>query len=289
MKIPLESLAIISKSLVQSNFVGSVTKENADYLAIHYLDKKRLDEQVELIEKYQVIEGDFLEIGSGFGGLVTYLNTGWSNRCRAYGIEPSADAYTGTLSCTRVLAKENNISSRFVSACGEEIPFKSNSFDIVYSTSVLEHVKDPEKVIAEAIRVLKPGGLFQFVIPNYGSWWEGHYGILMLPVMTKKMFKLYVKLLGRDPDFVDTLQFTNKKMLKKILAPYSQEIEILSWGTSLFEHRLKNIDFSEWASLGKLKKWVLLLHKTGLVNIGFKLCKLFNWETPFVLTLRKKS
>lgn len=289
MKIPIESLSLISESLVKSGFCGNVTKEDPDYLAAHYLDIKRLDEQISLIEYYQKIEGMFLEIGSGFGGLVTYLNTGMSDRCRAYGIEPAADAYSGTIAVTRILAKENKLSSRFVSACGEAIPLKSNSFDIVYSTSVLEHVKDPEKVISEALRVLKPGGLFQFVIPNYSSWWEGHYGVLMLPGMSKNLFKLYVKCLGRDPEFVDTLQFTNKKMLKRILAPFSGEIEILSWGTRLFEHRLKNIDFSEWASLGKLKKWIVMLHKFGLVNIGIKLSKRLNWETPFVLTIRKKN
>lgn len=287
MKTTPECFDLISKSLVDSGFTVKVSPEDPDDLAAHYLEKKRLDEQIQLIEKYQKIEGTFLEIGSGFGGLVTYLNT-TQKSCRAFGVEPSADAYIGTLAVTKVLAKANNVSDRFVSACGEEIPFKSDYFDIVYSTSVLEHVKDPERVISEAIRVLKPGGLFQFVIPNYGSWWEGHYGVLMLPFMTKRLFRIYVRLLGRDPDFVDTLQFTDKKMLNQILAPLSDQVEIISWGTRLFEHRLKNIDFSDWASLGKLKKWVILLHKTGLVHIGLKLCRLFNWETPFVLTLRKK-
>lgn len=62
--------------MVKSGFCGNVTKEDPDYLAAHYLDIKRLDEQISLIEYYQKIEGTFLEIGSGFGGLITYLNTG---------------------------------------------------------------------------------------------------------------------------------------------------------------------------------------------------------------------
>ncbi len=289
MKIPVDSYKLISTSLIESGFVGDVSPEDPHKLAEHYLDVDRLGEQIQLIEKYQKIEGNFLEIGSGFGGLVTYLNSVAGNRCRAYGIEPSADAYTGTLACTRMLSRENKISSRFVSAMGEDIPFESNSFDIVYSTSVLEHVKNPEQVISESIRVLKPGGLLQFVVPNYGSWWEGHYGVLMLPNMPKCLFKFYVRLLGRDPGFVDTLQFLSKKRMKKNLQKHIGKIEILSWGTRLFEHRLKHIDFTLWASLGKLKKWVILLHKLGLISMGIKVCRLFDWQTPIVLTLRKKS
>lgn len=289
MIVPFDLIATISNSLKDSGFAGGVTKENPDDLAAHYLDETRIQEQISLIEKYRKIEGNFLEIGSGFGGLVIYLNTKRAEKCRAYGIEPGVDAYTGTLPCTKILARANQVQDRFVSAFGENIPFRSGSVDIVYSTSVLEHVKDPEKVIFEALRVLKPGGLFQFIIPNYGSWWEGHYGILMLPGMPKSLFKLYVSLLGRDSEYVDTLQFTNKKILKQILASYPGQIEILSWGTRLFEHRFKYADFSEWASLGKLKKWVLLLHRAGLADIGIKICKRLNWETPFVLTLRKKG
>lgn len=289
MNVPGKCLDIISTSLVESGFIGKVSPENPQELAAHYLDRKRLDEQIELIEKYNQIQGRFLEVGSGFGGLVTYLNSKRGDRCQAYGIEPSADAYTGTLACTQVLARENRINSKFVSAPGEYIPFESNSFDIVYSTSVLEHVKDPGKVMSESIRVLKPGGLLQFVIPNYGSWWEGHYGVLMLPNMPKFLFKLYVRLLGRSPEFVDTLQFINKKKIKKMLIPHQDQIDIVSWGNRLFEHRLKNIDFSPWASLGRLKKWIDLVHRFKLVDTGLFFCRLFGWETPFILTLRKKT
>ena len=38
------------------------------------------------------------------------------------------------------------------------LPFIDNSFDIVYSIAVLEHVKRPWDVAAEITRVLKPGG-----------------------------------------------------------------------------------------------------------------------------------
>jgi len=43
---------------------------------------------------------------------------------------------------------------------GIRVPLADDSFDMVYSRQVFEHVRYPENVIAEAYRVLKPGGVF---------------------------------------------------------------------------------------------------------------------------------
>ena len=45
------------------------------------------------------------------------------------------------------------------------IPFLSDTFDTVLCNAVLEHVADPETVVAEAIRVLKPGGKLYAEVP----------------------------------------------------------------------------------------------------------------------------
>lgn len=43
-----------------------------------------------------------------------------------------------------------------------QVPFANESFDVVAAMDLLEHVSDPQRVIAEASRVLRPGGLFFF-------------------------------------------------------------------------------------------------------------------------------
>jgi SAM-dependent methyltransferase len=45
------------------------------------------------------------------------------------------------------------------------LPFRDGSIDAVMSIAVLEHVKEPSRVIAEIHRVLKPGGAVFSVIP----------------------------------------------------------------------------------------------------------------------------
>ncbi len=48
---------------------------------------------------------------------------------------------------------------------GLKIPLRSNSVDWALATEVLEHCAAPELVMCEALRVLKPGGVFFFTIP----------------------------------------------------------------------------------------------------------------------------
>lgn len=40
------------------------------------------------------------------------------------------------------------------------LPFPGNHFDLIFSSAVLHHIKNWQKVIAEVDRVLKPGGKF---------------------------------------------------------------------------------------------------------------------------------
>ena len=48
---------------------------------------------------------------------------------------------------------------------GQNIPYNNNSFDIVISTQVFEHVEYPEKLLKEIFRVLKNGGILFLTMP----------------------------------------------------------------------------------------------------------------------------
>ncbi|MFN7696690.1 MAG: methyltransferase domain-containing protein [Deltaproteobacteria bacterium] len=63
----------------------------------------------------------------------------------------------------------------------EFIPWEDASFDVVFLRHVIEHVLDPARAIAEALRVLVPGGLLSLLTPNaasrsherFGAFWRG--------------------------------------------------------------------------------------------------------------------
>ncbi len=55
-------------------------------------------------------------------------------------------------------------------ADGERLPFPDASFDVVYGHGVLQYAAAPERIIAEAHRVLRPGGQGIFMVYNRISW-----------------------------------------------------------------------------------------------------------------------
>src|SRR5690606_10990063 len=62
------------------------------------------------------------------------------------------------------VAQQHDASGRVVyqQADAYRLPFPEQSFDVVTNLDFLEHVEDPQAIIAECARVLKPGGLFFF-------------------------------------------------------------------------------------------------------------------------------
>lgn len=50
------------------------------------------------------------------------------------------------------------------------MPFPDDSFDVVWFTEVIEHVREPELAVKECMRVLKPGGRLLLTTPNREFW-----------------------------------------------------------------------------------------------------------------------
>jgi len=56
-----------------------------------------------------------------------------------------------------------------------ELPFSPGSFDVVLCTEVLEHVRRPERLLAELARVCEPGGTLVLTVPDGEiDTYEGH-------------------------------------------------------------------------------------------------------------------
>ena len=51
----------------------------------------------------------------------------------------------------------------------EPFPFEDNEFDVLYCSSVIEHVSDPANLLKESWRVLKPGGVLFLSFPPFYS------------------------------------------------------------------------------------------------------------------------
>ncbi|MEE8375473.1 MAG: bifunctional 2-polyprenyl-6-hydroxyphenol methylase/3-demethylubiquinol 3-O-methyltransferase UbiG [Acidimicrobiia bacterium] len=99
-------------------------------------------------------ESRVLDVGSGGGFLTATLSDAGYE---VIGIDPST---------TSIREARDNVQAHFAVAVGENLPFRDDSVDAVTCSEVLEHVEDVAAVVAEISRVLRPGGLLVFSMPN---------------------------------------------------------------------------------------------------------------------------
>lgn len=278
-------------ALKNDPILGKLKKTDEDYLksARTMLDPDHQFAKIALIEKELCISLKnqcLLEIGSGIGDFVVTCRR---QGIQAYGIEAHDKNFRNLKRLSEKLISFFKIEDHIIlEACGEAMPFRENSFDIVFSYYVYEHVQDPILVLSEAIRVLKPGGRLFFVFPNYGSFWEGHYGIPWIPFANKTMGKIWVRLWGRKPDFIDTLQLFNVLSLKNILHGIGDKAECLGLGKEKFIREVGDLSFTDAGSLGKVKKLLKPLGQVGVLPVLARTLAFFGMYTPFYLTLRKR-
>jgi SAM-dependent methyltransferase len=123
------------------------------------------------------IQGHVLENGCGVGMYVEHIS---SFGGKVIGLEYDFER-----------AAEARISSQdIINAAGEFLPLSSETFDLILSHEVLEHVQDDRAAICEMIRALrsadpvsgKPGGRIVIFVPNrgypfetHGIYWRGKY------------------------------------------------------------------------------------------------------------------
>ena len=65
------------------------------------------------------------------------------------------------------LTARGGVAGNTMRASGLCLPFADGAFDVTYSSNVLEHVPDPEGMVAEMVRVTRPGGT---VVVSWTPW-----------------------------------------------------------------------------------------------------------------------
>jgi len=102
------------------------------------------------IDTYQYREAALLDIGNGPCGILNFIPGNIK-----VGIDPNNKMY-----------RENEIlynveeGVRYITCPAEKLPLPGEYFDFISCVNVLDHVSDPQIVLDEIIRVLKPGGVF---------------------------------------------------------------------------------------------------------------------------------
>lgn len=228
-----------------------------------------------------------LEIGSGYGMFIAVTRQVFG--IHSFGLEPGGAGYELLQISRRLMARYGLPPKIIVEGFGEQMPFAADTFDVVFSTHVLEHVQSPAAVLRETARVLRPGGVAQMIVPNYGSFWDGHYGMFWPPYISSRVARLIVRLAGRNPAFVDTLQLITLRQLRAIMRPLAPAVQVLDWGDGLFHDRLTRGQFSNWAALSRVKRLVDAVRRLGIADALSFVLRHADAITPIVLTFKKRG
>jgi len=124
-----------------------------------------------------------------------------------------------------------------------DLPFKDNSFDVVFCNHVLEHIADDEKAMQELFRVMKKGGFGIFQIPQD---------------------------IARETTFEDN-SITDKKERAKIFGQYDH---VRIYGRDYFDKlrsigfKVDEIDYTQKISREKLERFCLM--KNEILPVCYK-------------------
>jgi SAM-dependent methyltransferase len=121
----------------------------------------------EVLARVQGLQGrDILEVGCGEG--MMFEGTG-------------THPVQMDVSITRICRAAGK-GRRLLCADGYDLPFAAGSFRAVLLVAVLEHTREPWRLLAEAHRVLKPGGKVVIVVPNDWTMSAGRLLLAKFPV-----------------------------------------------------------------------------------------------------------
>jgi SAM-dependent methyltransferase len=199
----------------------------------------------------QRAHGTLLDNGCGVGMYVQHLQAFGG---RVFGMEYEFER----------LLKAINHSDLLNCAAGEHLPYPSDSFDLILSHEVLEHVIDDRQAVLEILRTLKPGGRLVLFVPNrgypfetHGIYWCGkyHFGnkplVNYLPRTLRNKLAPHVRIYSRR-DLVRLFAGLDVKMVKQTVL------------FGAYDNIIARIGI-----LGKFMRWFLQsLEKTPLRGLG---------------------
>jgi len=90
---------------------------------------------------------------------------------------------------------------KFTIASGSQIPFSSESFDLLICAQVYEHVDNQAGLASEVWRVLRPGGVCFFSGPNRLAVIEEHYWLPFLSWLPRSLANVYMRIFHRGANY----------------------------------------------------------------------------------------
>jgi SAM-dependent methyltransferase len=141
-----------------------------------------------------------LEVGCGAGVDLARFARGGAD---VTGVDVAASA----IALARANFDQQQLRGRLEVADAEHLPFADATFDLVYAHGVVQYTANPQALVDESYRVLRPGGTAIFQVYNRVSWLNALSKVMKVglehddaPVLLKFSASEFRRLLGRFRD-----------------------------------------------------------------------------------------
>lgn len=116
-----------------------------------------------MVSKLDKIDKDskILDVGAGYGGSMRYIAKRFGCHCVALNLSEVENARDRDMNREQGLADLIDV----VDASFEKVDYPDSTFDVVWSQDAILHSDHRDRVLAEVVRVLKPGGEFIMTDP----------------------------------------------------------------------------------------------------------------------------
>ncbi len=182
-----------------------------------------------------------LDFGCGEGGIVYHLR---KQGFKAFGVDIVKDYENVQKRCEEEgLVEADEDAFRLIDMSNYKIPFDDNTFDVIISDQVFEHVQNYPEALAEIKRVLKPGGSSLHIIPSRYRLIEGHLFIPLGGIFQGHRYLALCALLGIRNVFIKC----HFGRVRRYLYPISRKIPFVS---SVFCTLHSRVVFSKKEDIG---------------------------------------
>ena len=225
--------------------------------------ERQQDERLRLIARYGgALPGRrILDLGSGMGGTSVALGLA--------GAAPLAFEYNRAYcDIIRLRAGRYDLGLPVVNGAGEQLPFGDASFDLVIAWDVVEHVQDPELLLAELARVLRPGGRVLLTVINRFAFRDPHYHLPLLNWLPRPLAEAIIERRGRSKSGAD---FSDRQRLSEMHYYTMAGFRRLAarYGFRVGDIREDRVRRSEGSAGGLKGRARDLLRRLGLARVAY--------------------
>ena len=192
----------------------------------------------------------YLDIGCGTGFPLIDITQRLGNECQSYGIDPWHEAICRAKAKIQAIGIDN---IELLEQDASALPFQNNAFDLITSNLGINNFEDPQNVLKECYRVLKPGSSF-CTTSNLNGTFREFYDIFESSLKELGFFEKYIDRLEQHIHHRGTVQSLGK-LLEKAGFRIANQIEssfILRYlnGTAFLNHSVITVGFIDpWRNL----------------------------------------